>query len=51
MKEIIGDPVLIDSVLNSIDSIDYVTNKLSLNKRWPLFKNKLLIFLVHFQKT
>ena len=51
MKEIIRDPVLIDSVVNSIDPIDDVTNKLSLNKRWPLFKKKLLIFLVHFQKN
>ena len=50
MKEIIGDPVLIDSVTNSIDSLDDVTNKLSLNKRWPLFRKKLLIFLMHFQK-
>ena len=51
MKEIIRDPVLIDSVVNSINPIDDVTNKLSLNKRWPLFKKKLLIFLAHFQKN
>ena len=37
MKEIIRDPVLIDSVVNSIDKS---TNKLLLNKRWPLFRKK-----------
>ena len=33
IKEIIRDPVLIDSVINSIDPIDKSTNKLLLNKR------------------
>ena len=31
MKAIIKDPVLIDTVVNSIDPVDESTNKLSLN--------------------
>ena len=50
MKEIIRDPVLIDSVTNSIDLIDDVTNKLSLNKRWPFFRKKFIEIFGAFPK-
>ena len=50
MKEIIRDPVLIDSVTNSIDLIDDVTNKLTLNKRWPLFRKKFIDIFGAFPK-
>ena len=50
MKEIIKDPVLIDTVVNSIDNIDESTNKLSLNKRWPLFKKKIIDIFGPFPK-
>ena len=50
MKEIIRDPVLIDSVTNSIDPLDDVTNKLSLKKRWPLFRKQFIEIYGTFPK-
>ena len=50
MKEIIRDPVLIDSVTNSIDPLDDVTNKLSLIKKWPLFRKKFIDIFGAFPK-
>ena len=50
MKEIIKDPVLIDTVVNSIDDIDKSTNKLLLNKRWSLFKKKFIDIFGPFPK-